>query len=129
MPYDDLKKALERLPVAADEEPDYELVWTSRCQLIGSLHSRTLGLSGQRLLAWLEHGGDLPTELEELLRKVCAKTPAHVWDDKAGFFVTQGNLDPDEIIEAMPQELADEQEYEEALAQVDAECSKDGPFT
>jgi len=54
---------------------------------------------------------------------VCAKTPAHVWDSKAGFFVTQGNLDPDEIIEAMPQELAEELECEEALAQVDAECS------
>ena len=92
MPYDDLKKALERLPVAADEEPDYELVWTPRNQLIGTLHNRTLGPAGQSLLAWLEHGGDLTTELEELLRKVCAKTPAHVWDDKAGFFVTQGNL-------------------------------------
>jgi len=99
------------------------LVWTSRNQLIGTLHSRTLGPSGQRLLAWLEHGGDLTPELEELLRKVCAKISAHFWDGKAGFFVTQGNLDPDEIIEALPQELADEQEYEEALAACDQVCS------
>jgi hypothetical protein len=125
MPYDDLKKALERLPQAASEEEDEEcpLVWTPRNQLIGALHSRTLGTMGQSLLAWLEHGGDLTPEREELLRKVCAKTPAHVWDGKAGFFVTQGNLDPDEIIDDLPQELADDRECEEILAQVDTECS------
>ena len=97
-------------PVIIWEECPF--IISQRDDLINELSRRRLGPSGQRLLVWLEHGGDLTTELEELLRKVCLKIPAKVWSPTDGCLIDQGHLDADTIIDSMATDLQEERKGE-----------------
>lgn len=106
MAYDDLKKALERLPQATDEDgPDFELVDCSQeplFQVISFLESRKLGPAGMSLLTALTGYRPLTEAQEELLQKVLAK------------------MGCPEALQDIKDELASTLQ---ALAACDAECS------
>ena len=108
MAYDDLKKALERLPLANDDEdgPDFELVDCSQeplFQVMAFLEARKLGPNGRGLYSVLTGTRPLSQAQEELLQKVLAK------------------MGCPEALQAIKDELASTQQ---ALAACDAECSK-----
>lgn len=107
MPYDDLKKALERLPQMEDDTgPDFELVDCSQEPIwlvVAFLQARQLGPAGLDLLDALKFRHALTQPQEELLAKVVKKMEQ-----------------PDEWVESILQEI---EEFNQALAQVDAECS------
>jgi hypothetical protein len=115
MGYSSIEKRLAQIPDPEEEDNECPFILSPRDDLLSELSRRRLGPAGQKLYRWLEHGGDLTPELEELLRKVCLKVPAMVWSPKDGCLIDQGHLDPDEIIGSMPRELAEERQYEEAL--------------
>lgn len=107
MPYDDLKKALERLPQVGDDTgPDFELVDVSQeplFQVLAFLESRPkLGPAGRSLLQGLCGNRPLTEAQEELLVKICQKLGHEDW------------------IEAILQEM---DSTIQALAHVDQECS------
>jgi len=108
-------ESLEHSMLESDEE-DCPFILSQRLDLISELESRPLGPSGRRLLAFLQTGEGLTSELEELLRRVCSRIKQQFWSPKDGFMVESDlPLDPDEILEAMPQEMAEEKQYEEDL--------------
>jgi hypothetical protein len=105
MPYDDLKKALERLPQVGDDTgPDFELdpcsgpIWDVQA----FLEARKLGPAGRSLYSGLSGYQALTEAQEALLQKVCKKMGHEDW------------------LEPILQEI---EEYNHALAHVDAECS------
>lgn len=107
MAYDDLKKALERLPQATDEDgPDFELVDCSQeplFQVMAFLEARPkLGPAGRSLYHALTGYKPLTEAQEELLQKVLAK------------------MGCPEALQAIKAELASTLQ---ALAACDAECS------
>jgi len=77
MPYDDLRKALERLPQMRDDTaPDLELVDCSQeplFQVMAFLEARKLGPAGKSLLNALTGYRPLTEAQETLLVKVLAK--------------------------------------------------------
>lgn len=84
MAYDDLKKALKRLPQATDEDgPDFELVDCSQeplFQVMAFLEARPkLGPAGMSLLHGLTGFKPLTEAQEELLEKVCKKMGHEDW--------------------------------------------------
>ena len=109
MAYDDLKKALERLPQATDDEdgPDFELVDCSQeplFQVMAFLEARPkLGPAGRSLYDALTGFRPLTEAQEELLMKICQK------------------LDHEDWIEAIHQEM---DSTIQALAACDQECSQ-----
>jgi len=109
MAYDDLKKALERLPQATDDEdgPDFELVDCSQeplFQVMAFLESRPkLGPAGRSLYNALTGHRSLSQAQEELLEKVLAK------------------MGCPEALQAIKAELASTLQ---ALAACDQECSQ-----
>ena len=108
MAYDDLKKALERLPQATDDEdgPDFELVDCSQeplFQVMAFLEARPkLGPAGRSLYNALTGYRPLTEAQEELLQKVLAKMGHPEWLES--------------ILHEMDSTI-------QALAACDAECS------
>jgi len=105
MPYDDLKRALERIPQAdEDQTPDFDLepcsgpLW----EVVAFLEARKLGPAGRSLLSALTGFKPLTEAQEELLQKVLAKLQHPEW------------LEP--ILQELDSTL-------KALAACDAECS------
>lgn len=106
MPYDDLKKALERLPQVGDDTgPDFELdpcsgpIW----DVLAFLEARKLGPTGRSLYDALTGFKPLTEAQEELLGKILAKMQHPEW------------------MEPILQEM---EVYNHAMAQVDTESSK-----
>lgn len=92
-----------------DDDPGWEMEASShRDQLMSALGQRTLGPKGQRLLHWLQTGEGWNPEVEDLLRRVCARVHEEVFVEGKGFIKGQGYLDPDQIIENLPQELLED---------------------
>jgi len=84
MAYDDLKKALERLPQATDDEdgPDFELVDVSQeplFQVMAFLEVRKLGPAGKSLLNALTGYRPLSEAQETLLQKTLAHLGHPEW--------------------------------------------------
>ncbi|MFB3764836.1 MAG: hypothetical protein ACE14P_06255 [Methanotrichaceae archaeon] len=99
-------------PKDDDGEDDFTVELDNhRSQLIIVLKNRKLGPSGQRLYHWLKTGEGWDTELEALLRGVCAKVPAQVFIKGQGV-IEQGCLDPDQIIKNLPQDLLEDAKNE-----------------
>ena len=106
MPYDDLKKALERLPQADKEDgPDFELdpcsgpIW----DVLALLEARKLGPAGRSLYSALTGFKPLTETQEKLLVKILAKLQHPEW------------------LEPILQELASTLQ---ALESCDQECSQ-----
>ncbi len=116
MSIESISKRLEKLPSPEEGLEECPFILSQRDDLISELTNRPLGPSGRRLLNFLQTGEGLTPELEQLFRRVCSKIKQQVWSPKDGFMVeSELFLDPDEILESMPRELAREEEYEEAL--------------
>lgn len=116
MPYESISKRLAQLPSLEEGLEECPFICSQRLDLINELTNRPLGPSGRRLLNFLQTGEGQPPELEQLLRRVCSKIKQQVWSPKDGFMVDSDLLlDPDEVLDSMPRELAEERQYEAIL--------------